>query len=112
MLRGKCRLLPVLALLALAILLFRPIVLDGLGMPFGSHDSASVKLVKAEGSPHCELLADCETVSITNTGLNLGSGVLLVGLAGFVVALAATAARRLPSWAAPVPNPPPLASIG
>jgi hypothetical protein len=108
----KQRLLPVLALLALAILVFRPIVLDGLGMPFGSHDSVSVKLVKAEGSPHCEMLVDCETVSIGNAGLDLGLGALIVALTGFVVVCAYTAARSRLSWAPTVPNPPPLSTLG
>jgi hypothetical protein len=88
--------------------LFRPVALDVLGMPFGSHNSPNLALVQAEGSPHCELLADCETVSIANAGLNLATTSFLLVLTGFVIVIALSRSRIRHSWAPMVPNPPPL----
>ena len=97
-----------LALFALIILMFRPIVLDALGEPFGAHNSPEVEFARAKGSPHCELLADCETISISNVGLDVAPIDFVLLLAGVVMAFALTRAQVLQSWNAPVPNPPPL----
>jgi hypothetical protein len=102
----------VLALLAVAVLVLRPLTLDAIGAPFGAHYSPDVEMTQADGSPHCSLLADCETVSISNVGLNLGQiGIVLV-LAGLVFAVTTRRPRGLRSWTALVPNPPPLFALG
>ncbi len=97
-----------LALLALVILVFRPIALDALGVPFGAHNSPEVQFAQADGSPHCEILADCETISISNVGLDVVQMGFVFFLAGVVMAFALTRTRVLHSWTALVPNPPPL----
>ena len=101
-------LLAVLALLALAVLLFRPMTLHAIGAPYGAANSPDVQLTQAEGSPHCALLADCETVSISNAGLDLGQAGVLIVLAGLVLAVIVREAAALRTWTALVPNPPPL----
>lgn len=98
----------VLALLAIAVLVFRPIGLDAIDAPFGSHHSAEVQLAHAEGSPHCALLADCETVSISNAGINLGQTGMVLLLSGLVLTVALPQRLTGRSWKALVPNPPPL----
>jgi len=100
------------ALIALAILLVRPIALDALGMPFGSHSSPTVEIVKVEGSHHCELLSDCEAVSFVSFGIDLSRTAAIVLIVGFVVVLTQSRIRSLHSWPALVPNPPPLALLG
>jgi hypothetical protein len=104
------RTLTVFALLALAVLLFRPAALDALGLLFGSYHSEVVTLVKAEGS-HCELIADCETVSIANIGLADASGYLPLALAGLVIVVTLVRRRGPAGWAPLVPDPPPLSSF-
>lgn len=97
-----------LALLAVAVLVLRPIALDAIGAPFGSYNSPDVQLVQVEGSPHCALLADCETVSISNAGLDLGQAAIVLVLSGLLVALVLPRGLTGRSWTALVPNPPPL----
>lgn len=101
-----------LALIALGILLLRPVALQALEMPYGTHHSSSVEIVKADGSQHCELLADCETVSFTTLGLDHAPPALVVLLVGLVTALVVPYVRRLHAWPVLVPNPPPLAPLG
>ena len=101
----------IFALLALAVLMLRPVLLDTIGSPYGAHHSADVQLAYADDSPHCGLLADCETVSITTAGMDAALTTGLLALAGVVMTVTA---RRLPgllSWTPQVPNPPPLASL-
>jgi hypothetical protein len=98
------------ALLAVAILLFRPMMLDATGAPFGSYHSADVELTQVDGSPHCSLLADCETISISNVGLDLGQAGIVLLLAGLVLALSMPRMSTVRSWTALVPNPPPLSA--
>ncbi len=100
-----------LALLALVILLFRPIMLDAIGSPFGSHNSADVQLLQHSNSPHCEVIADCETISISNVGIDFVQGASVLILAGIVLMFALDRPRVLHSWTALVPNPPPLAAL-
>ena len=104
------RTVAILALLAIAVLLFRPMTLQALGAPYGAHFSPDVELTKADGSPHCSLLADCETVSISNVGLDLGQAGIVLVLAGLVLALAVARDPISRSWIALVPNPPPLSA--
>ena len=105
-------LLASLALITLGILLFRPVALQALGMPYGTYHSTKVEVVKADGSPHCELLADCETVSFTSLGVDNARFASIVLITGLVTVLAVPVVRRLRSWPALVPNPPPLAPLG
>ena len=99
------------ALLAIAVLLFRPMLLDVMGMPFGAHDSESVALARAQGTPHCEMLTDCETVSISNVGLHLGGTALMPLLIGAVIVFVLRRERIPGSWKAltrlllPSPSP-------
>jgi hypothetical protein len=102
----------VVSLMALAVLLMRPIALDALGMPFGSHSSPTVELVKVHGSHHCELLSDCEAISFTSFGIDLSRVAVVMLIAGFVTVLAQARIRTLYFWASLVPNPPPLSPIG
>jgi len=105
-------LIAVLALLAVAVLLVRPVALNAMGSPYGAHYSADVELTRADGSPHCSLLADCETVSISNVGLSLGNTAVVLVASGLVLAIAPRASRVMRSWTAPVANPPPLPALG
>lgn len=100
----------VLALLALAVLLFRPALLDLAGAPNGAHFSPEVQMAYADDSPHCGLLADCEMVSIANVGLALVAG-LVVLPAGALLSLTIPGFRTMRSWTAPVPNQPPLSAL-
>jgi hypothetical protein len=101
----------VLAVLALVILLFRPIMLDAIGAPFGAHNSPDVQLMHASNTPHCELLTDCEIVSIASLGLDFVPSAFLLVLAGFVLMFALERPRIMHSWKALVPNPPPLSAL-
>ena len=100
-----------LALVAIAVLVLRPAGLNALGAPYGAHFSPEVQMTQAEGSPHCTLLADCETVSISNAGLDLGQTSALLVLAGIVLLVTVRKGPTPRSWAALVPNPPPLFAL-
>ena len=102
----------VLALLAVAVLVLRPLTLDAIGAPFGAHFSPDVEMTRADGSPHCSLLADCETVSISNVGLDLGQTGIVLAMAGLAFVVSTRRLRGLRSWTALVPNPPPLLALG
>ena len=92
-------------------LLLRPVALSAIGAPYGGHNSPEVQLTKAEGSPHCSLVADCETVSISNAGLAIASGTgVVVLLAGIVIITAPAGIRALRTWTSLVPTPPPLSA--
>jgi hypothetical protein len=100
-----------LALLAVAVLVLRPAGLKALGAPYGAHFSPEVQMTQAEGSPHCMLLADCETVSISNVGLDLSQAGIVLVLAGILLVVTTRRARMPRSWTALVPNPPPLFAL-
>jgi hypothetical protein len=104
--------LAVLALLALAIVVARPVVLSALDAPYGAHNSPDVELTRADGSPHCSLLADCETVSIANAGISLAQTGIVLVLGGLVLRTLLPALPRPRSWIAPVSSPPPLSALG
>jgi len=108
--RFRC-LVAVLSLFAIAVLLFRTVALDAIGAPYGAHNSPDVELAQAQDSPHCALLADCETVSISNVGLDLGQTGIVLVLAGLVFSVAVRNVRFLSSWTALVPNRPPLSAL-
>jgi hypothetical protein len=110
----KRRFLPlvaILALLAIAVRVLRPVVQDATGAPFGAHNSPDVQLTRADGSPHCTLLADCETVSISNAGIDLALAVVTLVLAGIVVAVAPGRPAVPRTSIVLVPNPPPLSVL-
>jgi hypothetical protein len=100
----------VLALLALAVLLLRPVALNSFGSPFGAHHSPNVQFAYADDSPHCGLLADCEMVSFVTTGLAAPIAAGLLILAGIMRHVSFARVRIPHSWTALVPVPPPLAT--
>ena len=103
--------LTALAILAIAVLLLRPAGLQALGSPYGARFSPEVQLAQADGSPHCAMLADCETVSISNVGLDLSHAGIVLMLGGVALAVRADKVRLPRSWTALVPNRPPLTSF-
>ena len=100
-----------LALVALALLVLRPIALETVGVPYGTHTSTSLEVVQADGSQHCELLSDCESVSFTTFGISSTQTTIAVLVTGLITAFAGVAALRMRSWPALVPNPPPLTPL-